>query len=166
MPHTSNKREIFRKSTIALAALCAIAASVTNASAGDCPAGKVKTGAMKPGETKPKGLTDKVIASIDLSKKSQALDGQLLRMRRLVIEPGGVVPWHSHAERPALIYVINGSITEFRSTCEVPITHKAGEVTAEFGADLMHWWRNDSGKPVELISADLFKDGVKENHPM
>ena len=49
-------------------------------------------------------------------------------MRRLAIKPGGVVPWHSHDDRPALIYVVVGEITEYASNCAVPIVHKAGEV--------------------------------------
>ena len=30
----------------------------------------------------------------------------------LVVQPGGIVPWHSHADRPALIYVVSGEIVE------------------------------------------------------
>jgi hypothetical protein len=56
--------------------------------------------------------------------------------------------------RPANIYVISGSITEYRSTCSVPIEHKAGDVTAEFGA-LSHWWKNNTKRPTVLISADM-----------
>ena len=136
------------------------------AMAGECPKDKVGVDLTKPGATAPNGVTDKVLASIDLAKTKAGPEGQLFRMRRLVIEPGGVVPWHNHGERPALIYVIEGSITEYRSTCSVPIEHKAGEVTAEFGADLSHWWKNNTGKAAVLISADLFHDKTKEDHPM
>jgi quercetin dioxygenase-like cupin family protein len=75
-------------------------------------------------------------------------------MRRLVIEPGGVVPLHSHGERPANIYVVKGEITEYRSTCVVGVTHRAGDVVAEQG-DVSHWWRNNSRRRAVLISADL-----------
>ena len=136
------------------------------AMAGECPKDKVGVDLTKPGATAPKGVTDNVLASIDLAKAKADPAGQLFRMRRLVIEPGGVVPWHNHGERPALIYVIEGSITEYRSTCSVPIEHKAGEVTAEFGADLSHWWKNNTAKAAVLISADLFHDKTKEDHPM
>lgn len=122
------------------------------ASAGECPAGQTGTDVTKPGATAPAGVTDTVISSVDLKAYGSA--GHQLRMRRLVVQPGGVVPWHSHAERPANILVVSGSITEYRSTCAVPITHKAGEVTAESG-NLSHWWKNNTNKPVELISADV-----------
>ena len=40
-----------------------------------------------------------------------------LRFRKLTIEPGGIVPWHSHDDRPALIYVAEGEIIEYASNC-------------------------------------------------
>jgi quercetin dioxygenase-like cupin family protein len=123
--------------------------------AGECPADQVMSGARTSGETMAKGVTDTVIASIDLSSKGGDFTGYMLRMRRLVIEPGGVVPWHMHNERAANILILEGQIEEYRSNCKVPIVHKAGDVTAEFGADLAHWWMNKSKAPVVIISADL-----------
>jgi quercetin dioxygenase-like cupin family protein len=41
------------------------------------------------------------------------------------------VPWHSHEDRPALIYVVSGTIFEYASNCAVPIEHKTGEVSVE-----------------------------------
>ena len=99
------------------------------------------TDAQKPGATMPKGVDDKVIGSIDLAKEGPALKDHKLRLRRLVIQPGGVVPWHSHAERPAIIYIVSGTIVEYRSTCAVPIVHKAGEVAEEMHTT-SHWWKN------------------------
>jgi quercetin dioxygenase-like cupin family protein len=77
-------------------------------------------------------------------------------MRQLVIQPGGIVPWHSHADRPALIYVVSGEITEYASTCAIPLVHKAGEVSVDAGRS--HWWQNTGRKPVVLISADILHD--------
>ena len=39
-----------------------------------------------------------------------ALPDRLMRIRKLTIEPGGIVPWHSHADRPALILIVEGEI--------------------------------------------------------
>jgi quercetin dioxygenase-like cupin family protein len=139
-------------STAGALALVAFAVAPT-ASAGDCPAGKVMAGAMKPGATVPKDVTDNVIGSIDLGN-GYNVAGKTMRLRKLVIQPGGVVPWHSHAERPANIYVVEGAVTEYRSTCAVPIEHKAGEVAVESG-DLAHWWKNNTTKQTVLISADI-----------
>lgn len=148
---------------LAIAGLAAL--GVGGASAGECPADKVGVDVIKPGATMPKGVKDAVISSIDLSARA-GLDGHLLRMRKLVVEPGGVVPWHNHGERPANIYVVEGAITEYRSTCSVPIEHKAGEAVAEFGANVSHWWRNNTKHRTVLISADLFHAKMKDDHSM
>lgn len=126
-----------------------------NASAGECPADQTKADAREPVGVFAVGETDTVIATIDVEKE-QGVDGRVLRMRRLEIEPGGVVPWHSHAERPAIIYIISGTVEEYASNCAVPIVHKAGDVTAE-SKDISHWWKNTGEEPVVLISADLPK---------
>lgn len=140
--------------TKTLCAAGALTIALTSTSfAGECPANQVAAGAMQPGATMPKDVTDNVIGAIDLGN-GYNIAGKTMRMRKLVVQPGGIVPWHSHAERPANIYVVEGGITEYRSTCKIPIEHKAGEVAVELG-DLAHWWKNNTNKPVVLISADI-----------
>lgn len=146
--------------TVAIIAFAGLAA------AGECPASKVKDGARISGETKPVGVTDTVIASIDLASKGGDFAGQLLRMRKLTIAPGGVVPWHEHSARPANIYILSGTIEEYRANCEVSMVHKAGEVTMEFGKGFAHWWKNTSSEPVVLLSADIFQTEMKDAHMM
>jgi quercetin dioxygenase-like cupin family protein len=108
-------------------------------------------------EAAAKDVTDTVIASIDLKDEAPKLDGRLFRMRRLEVQPGGIVPWHSHEKRPAIIYVVEGEIIEHSSTCAVPIVHKAGEVAQETHA-VSHWWENAGSKTVVLLSADIFPE--------
>lgn len=139
--------------TAAAACVAAIALSAAPAFAGECPAGQEGANALVDAATMPARVTDEVIASIDLGN-GYGLPGRNLRMRRLVVQPGGVVPLHSHGERPANIYVVSGQITEYRSTCAVGVTHREGEVVAEQG-EVSHWWRNNSRRPAVLISADL-----------
>ena len=86
------------------------------------------------------------------------IPGRSFRMRRLVIEPGGVVPWHSHGERPAIIYVVQGTVTEYASSCSVPIVHTAGDATPELH-NTAHWWKNTGKTQAVLLSADLLKVG-------
>ena len=156
-------RRMALSATLALAALTIIPAG--HAFAGECPADQVAENGMKPGEMKPKKVTDEVISSIDLSAKGDAWKNSTLRMRKLVVQPGGVVPWHAHDMRPANILVVSGSITEYRSTCKVPILHKAGDVTAEFG-HLSHWWKNNGKKPAVLYSADILTQDMPANEAM
>jgi quercetin dioxygenase-like cupin family protein len=146
-------------------ALLAGAALAAPASAGECPAGKVSAGVRMKGETQPKGVTDTVLASIDLSKEKVNLADRQMRIRRLVVEPGGVVPWHSHEDRPALIYIVSGSILEYSSNCSVPIEHKAGEVSVE-KLGVQHWWKNTGKTPAVLLSSDVFHDEPKADARM
>ena len=137
------------------------------AQAGSCPADKmVPDGKGQVMSSAPAaGVTDTVIATNDLAQQGIGINDRLFRLRRLVVQPGGVVPWHSHGDRPAIIYVISGQITEYASTCAVPIVHRAGEATAEMHATA-HWWKNDSKQPVELLSADLFHKAKPDDHMM
>jgi quercetin dioxygenase-like cupin family protein len=130
--------------------------------AGECPADQKKPNATAPVDYKPVGVTDKVIAMIDVEKEPANIKDRKFRMRKLTIEPGGIVPWHSHGDRPAIIYITDGEITEYASNCAVPIVHKAGDVVAETSA-VSHWWKNLGDKTVVLISADLLKDPNDKN---
>lgn len=140
----------------ALAGTFALALAPT-AFAGECPAGKAAAAGegQKPVATAAKGVTDTVLASTDLAAGPVGVNGRLFRLRKLVIQPGGVVPWHGHENRPAMIYVVSGEVTEYASTCAAPILHKPGEVAPET-PQTAHWWKNTGKKTVVLLSADLF----------
>lgn len=128
--------------------------SASVAHAGECPPAKMKAGARTTGEMTPKDVTDEELSSIDLGQEIAGFDDRRLRFRKLVIQPGGVVPWHDHTDRPALILTASGEITEFRSDCSVGVTHKAGDISKEVKG-VMHWWRNDGKEPAVLYAADV-----------
>ncbi|WP_366823882.1 hypothetical protein [Methyloceanibacter sp.] len=70
-----------------------------------------------------------------------------------------MVPWHSHDDRPAIMNVISGELTEYASHCAVPVTYKAGDHVAE-GPRLSHWRQNHGSETTILVSTDLLrKDG-------
>ena len=132
------------------------------ANAASCPAGKQVADAVKPVDYAAKGVTDTVLASIDLAQEPAKIADRKLRLRKLVIQPGGIVPWHSHGDRPAIIYIIQGEVTEYASNCSVPIVHKAGDVTPETHLT-SHWWKNTGSETVVLLSADLLHDEADHN---
>jgi quercetin dioxygenase-like cupin family protein len=134
---------------IALAAL----GGATPAMAGQCPAGQEAANPLTDRATSPKDVTDDVLGSIDLGQEI-GVNGRDLRLRRLVVQPGGVVPFHSHEGRPALIITFSGEITEHRTTCAVPIVHRAGDLSREAGG-LGHYWVNHGQVPAVLFSADV-----------
>jgi quercetin dioxygenase-like cupin family protein len=151
--------------TIAAVAACGLPMTQAESWAADCPAGKTAVDAMRPGPMAPSDVTDTVISSIDLKPIGPGFDGRKMRLRKLIVQPGGIVPWHSHDSRPANIYIISGSITEYRSTCAVPIEHEAGDVTSEFGP-LAHWRKNNTKKPTVLLSADILPPDIKPDESM
>ena len=149
--------------TLGLSALVAAGLGMAApAFAGECPAGQMRADATKPSTAAAKDVTDMVLASIDLAGEKVALKGHLMRVRKLEVQAGGIVPWHSHGERPALIYIISGEIVENASNCAVPIVHKAGEVARETHAT-SHWWQNKGTAPVVLLSFDIQRDPNDKN---
>ena len=130
--------------------------------AGECPAGKIGVNATPPGPSEPKGVTDTVLATTDLAQEMVALSDHQFRLRRLEIQPGGIVPWHSHGDRPAMIYIVSGEVTEYASNCAVPILHKAGEVAPERHVTA-HWWQNNGKQVAVLISVDILHDQADMN---
>jgi quercetin dioxygenase-like cupin family protein len=157
----SNSRSRLGRAALFACAVLGASLMAASAFAGECPADQKKPDATKPVDLKPSGVTDTVIAMIDVDQQ-QGIKDRKFRMRKLTIEPGGVVPWHSHGERPAIIYIVEGQIEEYASNCPVPIVHKAGEVVAET-KDVSHWWKNTGDQTVVLLSADLLKDPTDKN---
>jgi quercetin dioxygenase-like cupin family protein len=162
---------MFRQTTNAgirrrgIAVAFAFAGSVMLSSAalaGECPADKIKPNVREKVDYKPIGLSDVTLGSIDLGKQPAHIEGRELRFRKLTIEPGGIVPWHSHDDRPALIFVQQGEILEYASNCEVPIVHKAGDLRPEmFGTS--HWWKNLGKETVILYVGDVRRDPSDHN---
>ena len=128
-----------------------------SALAGECPADKMKADVRAPATHAAKGVTDTVLAAIDLEKEPANIKERQLRFRKLTIEPGGIVPWHSHADRPAIIYVAEGEIVEYASNCSEPIVHKTGEIRPETSGT-SHWWQNHGNKTVILFVGDVLHD--------
>ena len=151
------------RSILAAAVVSLFAA--TPAFAGECPADKVGANALPNAPTAPVGVTEQELSSIDLAKENVHLDERRLRFRAMQIQPGGVVPLHSHADRPALIMVNTGTIYENSSKCLVPIQHKAGDITPERNPT-SHWWKNTGSKPVVIYAFDLFRSEDKHDEHM
>ena len=139
---------------IALVAALAFAAPAS--AAGLCP--KAGTMSLAGAPMMPKRVSDTILSTVDLGPEI-SVNGRMLRTRRLVIQPGGIVPLHSHKDRPALIYTLSGSITEYSSACAVPINHKAGDISREADG-LSHYWVNHGKVPAVVLSSDVFHSGT------
>jgi quercetin dioxygenase-like cupin family protein len=99
-----------------------------------------------------KGLDAKVESTIDLAPD---FPGYQLRLRTITFEPGGVAGFHSHKDRPAFAYVLQGTLTELRQGGYEKRVNP-GEVITE-SRDVQHWAENRSGAKVVLVGVDIVK---------
>ncbi len=102
-----------------------------------------------------KGVTVNLLAELDLGPEIEGMVGRQLRMRMVTIEPGGVFgPIHDHKDRPGLVYILQGTITD----------HRNG-VAKEYGPGVgwpedkatMHWLENRGSMPAVEISVDIVR---------
>jgi quercetin dioxygenase-like cupin family protein len=165
--NTTQKQSNFLRVAVASVFAGALAVTASAGYAGECPAGKkVADGqGQKMGPTAPKDVTDVVRASTDLAKEPAMIKGRQFRLRQLEMQPCGVVPWHSHGDRPAMIYIVSGEVVEYASSCAVPIVHKTGDIAPEKHGT-SHWWQNTGKTPAILISVDLFPVEMKMDQHM
>jgi quercetin dioxygenase-like cupin family protein len=112
---------------------------------------------MKNEQTVPetKGVTVKLLAALDLGPEIEGMAGRQLRMRMVTIEPGGVYgPLHDHKDRPGMVYILQGTITDLRDG-----------VAKEYGPGVgwpedkntTHWLENRGTTPAVEISVDLVR---------
>jgi quercetin dioxygenase-like cupin family protein len=102
-----------------------------------------------------KGVTVKLLEVLDLGPEIESLAGHQLRMRMVTIEPGGVFgPIHDHKDRPGMVYILQGTITD----------HRNG-VATEYGPGVgwpedkktTHWLENRGTTPAVEISVDIVR---------
>ena len=101
-----------------------------------------------------KGVTVKLLSTVDLGPEIEGMAGRQLRMRMVTIEPGGVLgPVHDHKGRPGVVYILQGTITD----------HRNG-VATDYGPGLgwpedrntTHWLENRGTTTAVEISVDIF----------
>jgi len=102
-----------------------------------------------------RGVTVKLLATVDLGPEIEGMEGRQLRMRMVTIEPGGVFgPVHDHQGRPGTVYVLQGTITDHR-----------GGVDTEYGPGVgwpedrhtTHWLENRGAIPAVEVSVDIVR---------
>ena len=101
-----------------------------------------------------KGFTSSKATVVELGPEFPGMEGRQLRLRVLTIEPGGHIGLHSHKDRPAVVYFIQGTDTVTRDDGSSH-TFTAGDTTGEPGTTI-HWHRNDGKDAVILVNVDVF----------
>jgi quercetin dioxygenase-like cupin family protein len=101
------------------------------------------------------GVTTKLLGTVDLGPEIEGMEGRELRMRLVTIEPGGVYgPVHDHVDRPGIVYILEGTITD----------HRDG-VATDYGPGLgwpedrntVHWLENRGTTTAVEISVDVVR---------
>ena len=63
----------------------------------------------------PKGFATTTLGVIELGPEIEGMKGRVLRMSTTTVAPGSVMPAHPHKDRPEIIFVREGSLTEIRN---------------------------------------------------
>jgi quercetin dioxygenase-like cupin family protein len=102
-----------------------------------------------------RGVQVKLLAAVELGPEIEGMTARQLRMRMVTIEPGGVFgPTHDHVDRPGIVYILQGTITD----------HRGGVATA-YGPGVgwpedrntTHWLENRGTTPAVEISVAIVK---------
>ncbi|MBV4477693.1 cupin domain-containing protein [Pseudomonas sp. B2M1-30] len=103
------------------------------------------------------GVTVQLLATIDLGTEIEGMAGRQLRMRLVTIESGGVFgPVHDHIDRPGVVYILQGTITDHRNG--VATDYGPGVGWPE-DHNTTHWLENRGAVPAREISVDIVRLG-------
>lgn len=107
------------------------------------------------GKQQTKGVTAELLATLDLGAEIEGMAGRQLRMRIVTIGPGGVFgPLHDHRDRPGLVYILQGTITDHRNGVATDYGPGAGWPEDR---ETTHWLENRGTVPAVEISVDIVK---------
>jgi len=106
--------------------------------------------------TENKGLSQDKLRSLDLTEEIDSVKGRPLRMRKIMLLPGGVIGLHSHKDRPTVSYFLQGEVI-YHEEGKAPRVVKGGEGIAE-GKDTTHWAENRKGVAAVWIAVDIPKE--------
>ncbi len=100
-----------------------------------------------------KGVTVELLSVVDLGPEIDGMAGRQLRMRKVAIEPGGVFgPVHHHRDRPGIVYILQGTITDHRNgVCR---DYGPGAGWPE-DRNTTHWLENRGTVTAVEISVDI-----------
>lgn len=125
-------------------------AAIEGASVRTCPDGRTRADARTDGFGPSSG-----VESTDIGLTPLAHDPtRAVRLRRITVQPGGVIAWHDHAQIQGMALLVSGEMTELRNTCLDPILYRAGDVAREDEATA-HSWRNDGDTEAVIIVAHV-----------
>jgi quercetin dioxygenase-like cupin family protein len=101
------------------------------------------------------GQSEVLLRSIDLTNEVPSTAGRILRMRKITLQPGGVLGVHNHVDRPAITYMLQGQMT-YHQEGKPDLVANAGDGFAE-GRATTHWAESTGQVPAVWIAVDIPK---------
>lgn len=115
--------------------------------------------AQQPAPDSHQGLDVQVLQSVALGPEIEGMDGRQLRLRLLTIEPGGHIALHSHSNRPAVAYVLEGTTTVTFGDGTVRRFSAGDSISAD--GRTTHWHKNNEGVKAVVVAADIFEAAAR-----
>lgn len=114
--------------------------------------------ALRAAPTKHKGVSVESLGVVNEQSLSRQLgiDGHIMQLREITLEPGGAIAQHGHGKRPGLVWTRSGSWVEGRGNGEIeyPAGKGKGSTIVE-DADTEHWFFNDGAVPAKVLVCDI-----------
>lgn len=104
--------------------------------------------------TEKKGISAVERKTVDLGPEIPGMQGRHLRLRSGTIEPGGHNAIHTHADRPEILYVVEGTVTEHRNGTTVE--YHAGDILVGT-KETKHWIENKGSTKATFLVVDIVK---------
>ena len=111
--------------------------------------------AQRQAPTQTVGQSEELLRSIDLSNELESAKGRPLRMRKVTLQPGGVLGLHNHVDRPAVTYLLQGQMT-YHQDGKPDLVANPGDGFAE-GRATTHWAESTGKMPAVWIAVDIPK---------
>jgi quercetin dioxygenase-like cupin family protein len=101
------------------------------------------------------GQSEEMLRSIDLTNELDSTKGRPLRMRKVTLQPGGVLGLHNHVDRPAVTYLLQGQMT-YHQQGKPDLVANPGDGFAE-GRATTHWAESTGKVPAVWVAVDIPK---------
>jgi quercetin dioxygenase-like cupin family protein len=103
-----------------------------------------------------RGVSVQLLSTVDLGPEIEGMAGRKFRMRMVTFQPGATFgPLHDHKDRPGMVYILQGMITDHRNGVD---TDYGPGVGWPEDRNTLHWLENRGTIPAVEISVDIVRE--------
>lgn len=121
-------------------------AALEGARVRECPTERTQANARGEGFGPSSGVDSADVALTPLAHDPT----RAVRLRRITVQPGGVIAWHDHTAVQGYAVIVSGTMVELRNTCLDPLIYRAGDIAIE-DVETAHSWRNEGEGPAVIL---------------